>query len=110
MIGSRDLVVTTAQGERTLRIEILSPSEEQQGWSCAYEIDWPSGLQRKQANGIDAIQALHLALQRIGTELYTSHEHLEGRLRGLKAGDGYGFPVPKNLRGDLVGLDRQFDG
>jgi uncharacterized protein DUF6968 len=51
-----------------------------------------------------------LALQRIGTDLYTSNEHLEGRLRWEKAGDGYGFPVPKNLRGVLVGLDKEFDG
>jgi hypothetical protein len=93
-----------------MRVAILSPTEEQQGWSCAYEIDWPAGLQRKLASGVDALQAMHLALQRIGTDLYTSNEHLEGRLRWKKVGDGYGFPVPKNLRGVLVGLDREFDG
>jgi hypothetical protein len=42
--------------------------------------------------GIDTMQALDLALKAVGTELYTSPEYLEGRLRylGMK---NLGFPV-----------------
>ena len=60
--------------------------------------------------GIDAIQATELALKMIGTELYTSDYHRRRQLRWEKIGEGYGFPVPKNLRDVLVGFDKEFDG
>ena len=110
MIGVRMLKLATPNGDKDVPISIEAPSGSGRDWHCSYEIGWPSGAHRKQAGGVDAVQAVCLALQRIGTDLYTSNEHLEGRLRWEKAGDGYGFPVPKNLRGVLVGLDKEFDG
>jgi hypothetical protein len=58
--------------------------------------------------GVDAFQALHLTLERIGLDLYTSPYHAAGELVWEKPGDGYGFPVPPNVRHLLVGADRQF--
>ena len=110
MIGLRMLTLATPVGEKDVPVTIEAPVGAGRDWRCSYEIGWPSGARRKQANGVDAIQALHLALQRIGTDLYTSNEHAEGRLRWETPGGGYGFPVPKNLRGALVGLDKEFDG
>ena len=54
---------------------------------------------------LDSVQALLLALQAIGAELYRSEHHLSGRLLWEKEGGGYGFPVPRNIRDLLVGDD-----
>lgn len=56
------------------------------------------------------MQAFYQALKLIGTDLYTSNEHADGKLRWEKSGGGYGFPVPRNLRSLLVGDDKTFEG
>lgn len=43
-------------------------------------------------------------------DLYVILYHLSGDLKWEKAGDGYGFPVPKNGRDLLIGSDKTFDG
>jgi hypothetical protein len=100
----------TPAGEVPIPISIDAPTGDKQVWSCSYEIGWPAGGRRGRAHGVDALQALYQALKLVGRELYTSNEHRDGRLRCGKANDGYGFPVPKNLRGLLVGNDKMFDG
>jgi hypothetical protein len=57
------------------------------------------------ATGIDALQALVIALQMIGAGIYTSSYHREARLRAYDGEKGYGFPVPSSLRDRLVGAD-----
>ena len=110
MIGARILQLTTPSGDVDVPITISAPEGSGRTWSCAFEIGWPSGSRRREAHGVDAVQALGLALQMIGTILYTSNEHADGLLRWEKAGHGYGFPVPKNLRPLLVGSDKEFGG
>jgi hypothetical protein len=110
LIGTRILTLTTPSGEVALPVSIDAPTGSGQIWSCAYEIGWPSGRRRREAHGVDAIQALYQTLKMIGTDLYTSNEHRDGRLRWQKVSEGYGFPVPKNLRDLLVGSDKTFDG
>lgn len=46
----------------------------------------------------------------IGSRLYMSDGHKEGRLRSGEPGSGYGFPVLKMMRHELIGDDAQFDG
>ncbi len=86
-----------------IRLDVPIPADR--SWSCAYEIGWPEGPRRSVAHGGDALQALTLALQKIGTELYTSVHHRSGALSGSSPGGGYGFPVPPNLRDLLAGDD-----
>ena len=61
-----------------------------------------------QAWGIDSVQAILLALQMIGADIYTSSYHKSGHLMFEEAGQGYGFPVPESLRDLLVGNDRTY--
>lgn len=47
--------------------------------------------------------------------LYFSDYHKTGRLKWPgddieAAGGGYGFPVPRNARDLLIGIDKRFDG
>ena len=58
------------------------------------------------AEGEDALQSLTLALQMIGAELYTSTYHQDGALHAEGSEQGYGFPVPANVRDLLIGVDK----
>ena len=51
------------------------------------------------------MQALYLALQVIGAELYTSDAHRAGELVWQQEGRGYGFPVPRGMEDLLIGDD-----
>lgn len=61
-----------------------------------------------EAGGYDAMQALVVALNMIGSDIYTSNYHKAGALFFDKPGNGYGFPVPANLRKMLVGNDAEY--
>jgi hypothetical protein len=54
------------------------------------------------------MQALVLALEAIGSDIYTSSYHKAGALFFEAPGKGYGFPVPITLRDLLVGDDARF--
>ena len=54
------------------------------------------------------MQALILALNMIGSEIYTSDYHKLGNLRSSDPWQGYGFPVPKSLRDLLEGDDATY--
>lgn len=93
--------------ETTIPVRVALPTQQPIDWSCHVEIDWPDGRWSCDVVGIDPIQALQLALQMIGTELYSSELHSQGRLTWLAPGAGYGFPVPRVMRDMLIGEDRK---
>ncbi|MBA4222081.1 MAG: hypothetical protein C0458_15250 [Methylobacterium sp.] len=106
----RILTYASESGDVPVPITIDTPRQGERDWSYAYEIGWPDGPRRGFGYGIDATQAMLLALKAIGTDLYTSDHHRSGRLRWGKPGDGYGYPVPKNIRDLLVGNDAEYEG
>jgi hypothetical protein len=69
-----------------------------------FEVDWPDGTLRIAAGGVDSVQALHLALELIGAQLYAS-DH-PGGLMWLEPRKGYGFPVTRGIQDMLIGDDR----
>jgi hypothetical protein len=58
--------------------------------------------------GYDAVQAILLTLQFIGSRIYGSNEHKSGSLYLDEIGRGYGFPVPYTMRDELIGDDKKF--
>ena len=108
LIAVRMLKVRTAAGDTDLEIRLFKPIEERGMWVCRYEIDWPEGSKKNWGAGADGIQALLLALQKIGIELYTSAYHENGELSWGPQGKGYGFPVTKNVRDLLIGDDAKY--
>lgn len=109
-IMRRTLIYAGDSGDIAVPITIDGPRQGERDWSCAYEIGWPDGLRRGYDYGVDATQAMLLALKAIGTDLYTSDFHRSGRLRWLEPGDGYGYPVPKVVRHLLIGGDADDEG
>ncbi len=110
LIGTRILHVTSKAGTAEVPVSLFVPVEDELGWGCRYEIGWPRKTRTSTAWGFDALQAVHLAMQKIASELYSSTYHKRGRLAWLGQGEGYGFPITKNGRDLLVGYDKEFDG
>ena len=110
IIGTRTLFVDTPEGEKPVPIRLYLPEREEPKWICRYEIDWPEGTVKSRAQGNDMIEAIHLALQKLGTEMCFSRYHHERKLWWMKPWVGYNFPIPKNGRDLLIGDDQKFFG
>lgn len=77
----RTLTYASESGDIPVPITIEAPHQGERDWSCAYEIGWPDSPRHGFGYGIDATQAMLLALKAVGTDLYTSDYHRSGRLR-----------------------------
>ena len=108
VIATRVLKVRNATSEVQVPIRVCAPEQKDNAWSCTYEIAWPEGVERREAWGVDSVQAVLLAFQMIGADLYSSNYHKAGQLVFEAAGKGYGFPVPSSLRPLLTGDDARF--
>lgn len=89
-------------GEEKVTVTIGKPKRFPEGddYYCPYRIVGIGNERVRHAGGVDAMQALVLALRMIGAELYTSPEARSGALRWMgrsREGD-LGFPVPDGLR------------
>jgi len=108
MIATRTLKLQREKDVFEIVIRIFAPEGNGRTWLCRYEIHWPEGRQIMNAGGFDSVQAILLAFQMIGADIYTSPYHKSGRLVFEAPGMGYGFPVPETLRHLLVGNDREY--
>ncbi|PZU92419.1 MAG: hypothetical protein DI527_09775 [Chelatococcus sp.] len=105
IILKRLLTYGVGPGAVEIPVTVDPPVKGEQDWRCAYEIGWPGEPRRGFGYGVDATQAVLLALHGIGADLYTSDYHRSGLLRWERAGGGYGYPVPRTIRDLLVGDD-----
>jgi hypothetical protein len=101
VIGTRDLDL---DGKRAATVIVGAPQKHPEGdYFCAYQITGIGDERIRYAMGIDGLQALQLALKKIGTDLYTSPEARGGRLLwfGQTVQGDLGFPV-LDAQKDLV--------
>ena len=110
LAGERVLTVTHAAEDRPVRVQIFLPEQTGRNWDCHYSIDWPEQPIKSFAGGNDAIAALHSAILKVGMELYMSRYHHERAMWWIKPWVGYGFPLPKGARDELIGDDQRFYG
>jgi hypothetical protein len=108
LIATRILKLYGAHGATDIPIRIFMPEEQSGTWSCRYEIEWPHETRAHAASGVDAVQAIHIAFQLTGSEIYASDYHRSGKLMFESGVAGSGFPVPRSLRDLLVGNDGKF--
>jgi hypothetical protein len=100
-----DIVIATRaltlDGHQDGQIEVVlfRPTPDGNDFRCNYTIDGKPG----RAYGVDEMQALFLALQSIGSRLYTSAYFKAGKLTWLEMRD-LGFPVPPGAD-DLIPRD-----
>ena len=110
IVATRTLFLTSDGKSQPFDVRIYQPEPQGRAWACNYEIDWPGKKRASSGFGVDSVQAILSTMLKIGLELYSSDQHSAGTLVFDKSGNGYGFPVPKELRGLLVGDDARFDG
>jgi hypothetical protein len=108
LIASRSLNYRSATGDVPVPVSIHAPEKSGDGWICRFAIGWPDGAAERWGAGSDAVQAIIIAMQMIGAEIYASAYHRSGGLGWLSPGRGYGFPVANNIRDVLVGEDARF--
>jgi hypothetical protein len=108
IIATRILTLKRPDGDIEIPISISAPKHEGDAWSCIYEIGWPEGKESITAWGHDSAQALVVALQMIGAEIYSSAYHKSGDLMLDAPGGGYGFAVVGSIRDLLEGDDAKY--
>jgi len=103
IIAHRFLECMDDRGKKIdVNVYIWRPIADPDGvnWTCPFEIAGLPGKRPRGAHGVDAIQALELALKMVGAILYTSKAWQAGRLTWL-GHRNLGFPVTDNIR-DLI--------
>src|SRR5436853_155419 len=90
MIANRVLNFFGENGNIKIPIRIFAPERKGAAeWSCRFEIDWPDDRRKAAAVGLDSVQAIVLALQMIGTEIYaTNYNKTATCFLRLRAGGG----------------------
>ena len=105
MKGGEDLIAVrefSLDGrEGAVRVELDRPikSPGHDDYCCSFRILGLGADLSSHACGIDAIQAIMLALTKIGVILHSSDEARSGRLAWPSAGSGdFGLPVTEGMR------------
>ena len=92
IIAAREL--SLADGSPvTVELGLPYADGENPDYVCPYRIRGMGSGRVRCSFGIDPIQALMLAMQVIGTDLYSSDEYRSGSLRWFKPHDDLGLPV-----------------
>jgi hypothetical protein len=91
IMATRLLRLSRAVSDIDIPIRIFAPERSGSAWSCRYEIDWPEGKETMSASGIDSVQALVLALQMIGADIYSSSYQSRGSSCSTRRGAATDF-------------------
>lgn len=95
VIATRNILSTETR-DRVITVFIGKPRQfpDATDYYCPYQIVGLGSEKVKYAGGVDAIQAIQLAMYMIGADLYTSPEATSGHLQwmGDEQGD-LGFPT-----------------
>ncbi len=81
----------------TVVLRFLRPEPDGNDYRCDYKIVWPDRERSAYAMGVDAVQALLLAMQRAHMDLLVSPERKAGSLLYLGERD-LGLPLPPSSR------------
>jgi hypothetical protein len=104
-VGIQIATRTLSVGGKQVTVVIEKPEEFPEGdnFYCRYQITGIGNGRVRYAGGVDAVQALQLALKMIGAELYTSQEAKTKQLswEAAQSPSDLGFPVPDSVK-DLL--------
>lgn len=103
VVAMRELVLKDKDGDQpvTVRIGMPQPFDDGHDYYCPFEINGIGETTVQRAGGVDAVQALQLAMTMIGITLYASEEAAAGQLRWLDEYGDLGFPVQEGAE-DLL--------
>jgi hypothetical protein len=96
-LGSMELVFVERRLELNsigeVTVQFFRPEPDDRAYRCAYQIKWPDRERRSFGAGIDAVQALILAMCKAHVELLVSPEGRAGMLTWSGTRD-LGLPLP----------------
>jgi hypothetical protein len=95
VIASRSLMLNSDDGTKSEVLALLGkPLQDGRDFYCPYQIKGAGDEKVRGSYGIDAIQALHLAIRNLGVEVEVLNKELGGKLR-WESGDvaDFGFPA-----------------
>lgn len=103
-VRTLDLLAPEGVAIGAVTIKIGKPVDLELGLSyCPYQISGIGEENIRHAIGVDAVQALILALTKIGTDLYTSPEWKSGRLTWMRDASGnMGMPAIAGAFSEVV--------
>ena len=90
-------------------IRFLQPQRNGDAFRCDYQIDWPDRQRQFHGFGVDAVQALMLAMMMARVELLTSPEGKAGALLWFGRRE-LGLPSEETLAGNDQNPNRTEDG
>ena len=98
IIADRKLSLKANNGdlERTVNVLLGRPQvfSDSSDYYCPYQIKGAGDEKIRHVGGVDAFQAIHLALQTLGAELQALNQKLDGKLHWDGDRDGsLGFPL-----------------
>ncbi|GGH13840.1 hypothetical protein GCM10007036_12710 [Alsobacter metallidurans] len=105
MIITQKVIDIIKSSDEKVTVSIFAPERLKKDWSCRYEIQWPNEKTTRRAHGLDSAQALVLAIYMVGTDLYCSDFHKNGRMVVEGRPGGFGFPIPRIIRDDIPGYE-----
>jgi hypothetical protein len=82
---------------RDVECRFFKPAEDRGSFFCRYQIDWPEGSKVRGAGGVDAVQAILLAMMTAHTDLLAAR-NMGGRLVEWLDGQSLGLPVTPTMR------------
>jgi hypothetical protein len=92
LIGSRVIEARSSNAKKRVVVRVARPKRHRRGgFRCEYQIIGLGDDTIRFGAGLDALQALQIALRNIGAELYLRYRELDLRLDGSK---DLGFPKP----------------
>jgi uncharacterized protein DUF6968/uncharacterized protein DUF3658 len=106
VIARRTLTMEVDGRDVAVPVTLYAPVDKTDHWCCEFEIAWPDKPKLGKGNGLDAVQALLIALEMVGINLYSSDAHKQGKLKLDEPHGGYGFPLNSALRDLYEGRDR----
>lgn len=98
IIARREYELDGREGAVIFTIFVPASDARGQDWCCRYRIEGLPSRPDRHAYGVDAVQALDLALKNAAMFLYATPEAREGRLTWLDQGRGkLGLPIPDGM-------------
>ncbi len=88
--------------ESAVQLDICKPEPDGKDFKCTFHITGLGTSHISHAMGIDAVQAMSLALSKAAVILYTSEEYKQGRLTWHGSGD-LELPYPEGCNDDATG-------
>jgi hypothetical protein len=80
VVVERSLDYFGGDGAEAGVVRIFAPEPSENDWQCEYQIQWPGYERTRRAFGVDAWQALQLAMYIVPSQIFSTDDFKQGRI------------------------------